>query len=1163
MSNTAPTSHRAGRLFAVLCLLFCTASLLLAQSNTVVISQVYGGGGNLNAQYNRDFIELHNISNTPVDVTGWSLQYTSTAGTSWGSQKTILSGVIPAGGFMLIGEQSGSTGAALPADFVPATVFNMSASAGKLALLKSSTSLPTTVCPTSADLVDFVGFGGVNCSEGSTTGATSAPTLSNILAAIRIDACTDTDNNRADFTSAAPAPRNLASPAVPCGSTIHTPPSGIGASNPASVDPGASVLLTVAVTPGQNPASQALTVVADLRSIGGTQTQSFFDDGLNGDAVSGDNIFSLQYTVPVGTADGAKSLPFTVSDNYPSSSTGSIALGVNAPPPPPPPFKNIHEIQGSGRTSPLVGQKLTTQGIVTGRKSNGFYIQNRPTDYDADDNSSEAVFVFTQTAPPSTAQIGNEVSVVATVAEFTASTSTRPLTELTTPTVTLIGTGNALPPAVNLTAADTNPAGPIDALSKCEAMRVHTEKLRSIAGTEASKSEANSTSNSYGSFWAVLGDLSRPFREPGIDINSPLYAQVPAGAEKYDGNPERIRVDTDALSGATRFDVSSNTVLTNVDGILDFTFDAYTIDIEPGTTPTVSGGMQAVPVRDAGQNEFTVASFNMERFYDSVNDPGQDVALTAAAYNLRLTKASKAIRNVLKMPDIVGIAEIEHQSTVDDLASRINSDAVAAGQPNPNYSGYLYEGNDIGGIDVAVLVKGGGRVIVDSVQQIGKDATFIDPADNSVDTLNDRPPLVLKARVVPAKGRPFPITFVVNHLKSFIGSEDTDSNGLRVRAKRAAQAEYLAQLISQYQGQGENVIAVGDYNAYQFNDGLVDVIGTVKGSPAGADSALYPTADYLDPNAVDLLDFVAADERYTYVEDGNAQVLDHIIVTQSLLARNPEVQMARLDADFPDPLRGDATRAERLSDHDVPVAFFTFPPPQADLGVAVAASTATPISGQPFTYTVKVTNAGPDTAEEAAMVAAIGSAASVTNVVAPAGWTCSTTSGVQCTTEALAAGASAEFTITAAPACGTANGTQLLTSVGVTSATSDANAADNQASITATVSNPLPVISGLTINRSMIWPPNHKMTNIALSYAISDNCDAVITPVITVSSNQPLNGVGDGNTDVDWQIVGDKLVQLRAERSGESVRVYTITVSATDSAGGSASQSIDVQVANQ
>jgi len=319
-----------------------------------------------------------------------------------------------------------------------------------------------------------------------------------------------------------------------------------------------------------------------------------------------------------------------------------------------------------------------------------------------------------------------------------------------------------------------------------------------------------------------------------------------------------------------------------------------------------------------------VASFNMERFFDTTDDPGiSDVALTTTAFNNRLNKASLAIRNVMHTPDIIGIEEMENIMTLQAVAMKVNNDAAAAGQPNPNYQAILMEGNDIGGIDVGFVVKSS-RVTVIDVTQIGKEATYIEPG-GTMATLNDRPPLVLRATITAPDTSQFAVTVIVNHLRSLSGVDDpTDGN--RVRTKRRAQAEFLAGIIQarQVADPNERIISVGDYNAFQFNDGYVDVIGTIRGAPAHANEVVLASSDLLNPNLFDLLDTLPADQRYSFSFDGNAQVLDHEMVNTNLLPFFSRMVYARNNSDFPESYRNDPNRPERLSDHDMAVAFFKF-----------------------------------------------------------------------------------------------------------------------------------------------------------------------------------------------------------------------------------------------
>ncbi len=168
----------------------------------VVISQVYGAGGNSGALRKNDYIELYNSGSTTVDLSAYAVQYASASGSSW--QVTPLTGSIAPGKHYLIQEAGGSVGSALPSPQVTGAI-NLSASAGKVALTKTQTALTVSNPVGSANVVDFVGFGSANAYEG----AGAAPTISATTAALRGAAgATDTDNNAADFTAATPNPRN-------------------------------------------------------------------------------------------------------------------------------------------------------------------------------------------------------------------------------------------------------------------------------------------------------------------------------------------------------------------------------------------------------------------------------------------------------------------------------------------------------------------------------------------------------------------------------------------------------------------------------------------------------------------------------------------------------------------------------------------------------------------------------------------------------------------------------------------------------------------------------------------------------------------------------------------------------------------------------------------
>jgi len=181
----------------------------------LVISQVYGGGGNSGSTYKNDFIELFNPGAASVPLAGWSVQYTSAAGTSW--QVTALSGSIPAGGYYLVQEAQGSGGTTvLPTPDATGTI-PMGATAGKVALVASTTALSGT-CPAAVDAVSF-GTTATDC------GAKTTPAPSNSTAAVRgSQGCDYTKDLSLDFAVAAPTPRNGASPPHVCPGALPVGP---------------------------------------------------------------------------------------------------------------------------------------------------------------------------------------------------------------------------------------------------------------------------------------------------------------------------------------------------------------------------------------------------------------------------------------------------------------------------------------------------------------------------------------------------------------------------------------------------------------------------------------------------------------------------------------------------------------------------------------------------------------------------------------------------------------------------------------------------------------------------------------------------------------------------------------------------------------------------
>ena len=280
----------------------CALALLGAAAPAtaaVQISQVYGGGGNTGALFNADFVELRNTGSSAVSLQGWSLQYASAAGTAWGgAQLTPLTGNIPAGGHYLIKLATGANTAqpALPTPDATGTTA-LSATAGKVALVNTTTAL-TGACPLpNAAIVDFVGFGTTaSCSEGGSP----TPAPSNSTAVLRADnGCTDTNNNASDFSTGTPTPRNSASAATACG--------GGGGGLP----PVAAAIYTIQGSGASSPLAGTLVVTSGV--VTKLTNNGFFMQDLLGDAnpLTSDGIFV-----------------FTGSTAFPNAAVGNLVQVV-------------------------------------------------------------------------------------------------------------------------------------------------------------------------------------------------------------------------------------------------------------------------------------------------------------------------------------------------------------------------------------------------------------------------------------------------------------------------------------------------------------------------------------------------------------------------------------------------------------------------------------------------------------------------------------------------------------------------------------------------------------------------------------------------------------------------------------------------------------------
>ncbi|HEX9985676.1 MAG TPA: DNA/RNA non-specific endonuclease [Thermoanaerobaculia bacterium] len=317
----------------------------------IVISQVYGGGGNASATWNRDYVELFNPTTSTIDVTGWSIQYASSTGSGWAGTTAAISGPIGPGEYYLIQLSGGAVGSALPVLPNITGDINMSGTTGKIALVKNGDALSGN-CPLSdPDLVDFVGFGSADCREGATNATAPA---NNTQSMYRKGSGTiDTNQNGSDFERLSAFPRRTAviSEAGPSISNTEPFTNGSNAPRDANIVVDFNEAVTVSgnwfaiscvttgahndATVGANANGKSFTIIPNTPFINGEQcTVTIFangvsdadleDSGPNSDHLAAD--YTWSFSTSTGTAPPFPSYIHTLMGNP----TGAVA-DVNQP----------------------------------------------------------------------------------------------------------------------------------------------------------------------------------------------------------------------------------------------------------------------------------------------------------------------------------------------------------------------------------------------------------------------------------------------------------------------------------------------------------------------------------------------------------------------------------------------------------------------------------------------------------------------------------------------------------------------------------------------------------------------------------------------------------------------------------------------------------------
>lgn len=562
----------------------------------------------------------------------------------------------------------------------------------------------------------------------------------------------------------------------------------------------------------------------------------------------------------------------------------------------------VPEIQGSGVTSPLVGQTVTVEGVVTHRINNGFYLQDPAGD--GNPATSDGIFVFTSSAP--TVSIGDRIRVTARVAEFNsgaaanALTAANPLTELSgVSSITLLDSGHVLAPTVI-----AFPESVEGDLERYEGMLVHIDTPLVVSQnffqgrfgqvTLAANSRLVKPTNRYPAGTPEALELAddNARRRILLDDSSSLQNPNPI---PYIGLDNTLRAG-DTLPGVTGVIDYGLATGSNL-GLADYRIhptrpvEFARANPRPADAPAVGGNLR-------------VASFNVLNYFTTLDQAGASCfpggtrsdcrgADSALEFSRQQAKIVEAI--AVLDADVVGLIEIENngETAVNHLVAALNT-RMGTGT-------YASVGLPVGGtggdaIRLAILYKPA------LLSRVGEAYSDADPVHN-------RPPL-LQTFSMPNGER---FSFVVNHFKSKSscpadGSPDADMGDGQGcwNATRVAQAWALQAFIAARQGAVEDadVLVMGDLNAY------------------GREA---PVLAFFDAGYDDLLRRFQGMNAYSFVFDGEAGYLDHALASAAMVDQISGAATWAINADEPSvidyntefkPQDFYAPTAYRASDHD-------------------------------------------------------------------------------------------------------------------------------------------------------------------------------------------------------------------------------------------------------
>lgn len=609
-----------------------------------------------------------------------------------------------------------------------------------------------------------------------------------------------------------------------------------------------------------------------VRVLDAGRTRAVFEVNVIGDSVAEG---TEKFTVAVTNVSGA-----IVSR---AAATGTILDDDAA-------LTAIGMIQGTGPASPLLGQDVVTEGIVTAVVDDGFFLQSADPIGDGDSESSEGVLVL---QPGSSAKTGQRLRVRGQVEEAHAGERIdgSTMTRVRAHSSTVAAESATLPAAVEIDLRRRRGGD----FERFEGMRVFGTALRVVGPTGGVIDPRRLSVQGDGRFHVAAADNPRPFA--GDDSISRLL--VRSGAQPGSAVPSADVGDRIA---------SMTGVLAQGDGLFELLPDA-------GAAIELVSAIVTRPVSAKTPGEIVIGSINLRQFDDDLRDGNEPVS-DPDAYALRLAKTANMICSYARSPDILAVAEVENLSVLADLASATNgrdgnllfpgSCGDAAGYKAMMIPSASAQGRNLGFLVRSSPGMGQPRIEVLSLSSEGPRSRFRHPDGSSV-ALHKRPPLLLTARLTDDVGRSIDLTVIATQSSNVNPEPETVAligwQGAQayVRARRTAQARDLAKLVGRRQLQfpAEKLLLLGDVNSDDF----------------AARTGMRDLATTLPPA-----------QRYNAVRDGLAVLVDRVWANSKLLAAAPRarIEVARLNADAGEDHFGDASVPLRVADRDPLVGYFPF-----------------------------------------------------------------------------------------------------------------------------------------------------------------------------------------------------------------------------------------------